>query len=152
MEQKPKISMRISETEFATKVVSEYLAQNKNSLAMVTLFGGDRIHCCDEVVVAEDQAGRFVGMATIAPDGEMSDCTPTIVGLFVDKEFRGYGFGTEILKATVERMLARGFNTIRIDALSIGAKKAIERLPHGCRSYITISDQSQGIISDMLAM
>ena len=54
----------------------------KPNIAVALLLGGDRISCCDEGVIAE-QEKKLVGVATIAPEGEEMSCQPTVVALYV---------------------------------------------------------------------
>src|SRR3989344_9209087 len=68
----------------------------KPSAAIGLLLSGDRISCCDEGVVMQE-GENVIGVATIAPEGEEQSGQPTIVALYVSKEYRGKGYGSQIL-------------------------------------------------------
>ncbi|RJQ30588.1 hypothetical protein C4572_03955 [Candidatus Parcubacteria bacterium] len=63
---------------------------SKPSPAMGILFAGDRWACVEKVAVAEVD-GKIVGIATIAPKGEQVSGKPTIVGLYVQHQYRQKG-------------------------------------------------------------
>lgn len=73
----------------------------------VSLFGGDRMNCCDEAVFAEID-GTVVGVATIAPLGESRDGVPEIVGVYVIPRFRRQGIGLGLMVVATKRCIARG--------------------------------------------
>lgn len=103
------------------------------------LFAGDRIRVCDEGVIMEDKE-TLVGVATIAPDGEDDSGQPTIVGLYVDPNYRHSGYGKQILQKAVERCVERGFDNIRIDSMSQGTMKIIEKLPEHLKAKLDVHD------------
>ena len=105
-----------------------------------TLFTGDRISCCDEGIVFARAPMR--GVATIAPQGEMSDGQPTIVGVYVRLADRRKGFGSILLEAAVRRCLARGFDNIRVDAISRSGKRLVDKLSEELRAHLDIHDHS----------
>ena len=113
--------------------------QSSPNLAVALLLKGDRISCCDEGVVAE-QNGKLVGVATIAPHGEMSSGQPTIVALYVIPEARRHGYGQQILQATIKRCQERGFEKIKIDSTSSHIPKIISTLPEDMRSALDVND------------
>jgi GNAT superfamily N-acetyltransferase len=82
-----------------------------------------------------------VGVATIAPEGEMMSGRPTIVALYVLPEFRQRGYGKILLEAAVERCLERGFEKIRVDVMSSYAMRAINSLPTHLRDALDVRDQ-----------
>jgi len=67
-----------------------------------TLFVGDRVLCCDEAAVVE-VGGKLAALATLAPEGEMNEGTPTIVGLYTVRAFRRKGYGKAALARAIER-------------------------------------------------
>lgn len=111
---------------------------SQTSAAVGILFAGDRFSCCDQGVGAFKN--ELVGIATIAPEGEMHDGTPTIVGLYVSPEHRCQGIGTALMRAAVEQCRDRGFSSVRVDVMSTGAKKAIEKLPDDLRALLDVHD------------
>lgn len=116
-------------------------------LATMTLFGGDRAHCCDEAVALTDPSGEILGLATIAPDGEEGSGVPTIVGLYTVKSARqgarGIPVGTLVLQATIRRCIERGFTKVHIDAMSEGAVKTIARLPDELRRVLQVNVETK---------
>ena len=100
-------------------------------------FVGDRISCLDEVVGLEED-GQIVGVATIAPEGEMRDGQPTIVALYVLPEFRRKGYGRILLEAAINRCIERGFEKIRVDAMSVYAMRIINSLPTHLRDALDV--------------
>lgn len=109
------------------------------SAAIVILFSGDRLSCCDEGVIM--QSGEsLIGVATIAPEGEGRTGQPTIVALYITPEFRGKGYGSQILRKAIERCVERGFNKIRMDVMSSSAKKIIDKLPIELQERIDVHD------------
>jgi len=122
-----------------------YNANKKNSAVLpwfVILFGGDRAECCDEVAVIKVD-GDIVSLASIAPLGEdQSSGEPTIVGLYTLPSYRKQGLGKIVLSAAINRCIERGFEMIRIDAMSKGAIGTITSLPENLRSRLTVIDQS----------
>ena len=111
----------------------------KPNIAVALLLGGDRISCCDEGVIAE-QESKLIGVATIAPEGEEMSGQPTVVGLYVVPEHRGKGIGAQILQKAVARCIERGFDQIRMDVMSSNAMKIIEKLPDELKDKIDIHD------------
>jgi len=111
----------------------------KPDIAIGLLLSGDRLSCCDEGVIAE-QESRLIGVATIAPEGEEMSGQPTIVGLYVVPEYRGRGIGSQILQRAVERCIERGFNKIRMDVMSSNAMKIIKKLPDELKNKIDVHD------------
>jgi len=109
----------------------------KPNITIGLLLSGDRLFCCDEGVIAE-QESKLIGVATIAPKGEGMSGQPTIVGLYVVPEYRGRGIGSRILQRAVERCIERGFNKIRMDVMSSKAMKIIEKLPDELKNKIDI--------------
>ncbi|GEM_PF-5773596 len=105
------------------------------------LFCGDRLSCCDEAAIAEVNE-KIAALATIAPEGEMEEGRPTIVGLYTVRLFRRRGFGKAVLEAAVRRCLSRGFSHIRVDAISPNAMKTIQSLSEELQAELTVSDQS----------
>jgi GNAT superfamily N-acetyltransferase len=122
--------------------------RGRMSVVIGILFVGDRFSCCDEGMGAFAD-GKLVGIATIAPMGEMGEGTPTIVGIYVLPEHRGRGIGAGLMRATVERCRERGFDSVRVDVMSTGARVAIERLPEDLRAMLQIHDL--GSVMDLMS-
>lgn len=112
------------------------------------LLGGDRLSCCDEAVVAEDDSDAVVGMCTIAPHGEGHNGQPTIVGVYVRPDQRGRGLGKQLFRAALMRCQERGLTPVRVDVMSTGMHKIIEDLSEEEKSLLVIHDQ--GRIFDFL--
>lgn len=105
------------------------------------LFVGNRLSCCDEAAIVEVD-GKIAALATIAPEGEMSEGTPTIVGLYTIRAYRKQGCGKAALEAAVRQCLGRGFTKIRVDILSPNALKTVQSLPEELRAGLAVNDQS----------
>ena len=121
----------------------------KPSMALGLLLGGDRWLCVDEVALATVD-DMIVGIATIAPEGEMRDGEPTIVAIYVLHEHRASGVGYELLEATVDYMLSKGLAPIRIDAMNSKVSRMINRLPAEKRQKLSVVDQSMGGAMDAM--
>ncbi|MEO8637842.1 MAG: GNAT family N-acetyltransferase [Candidatus Taylorbacteria bacterium] len=106
-----------------------------------TLFGGDRLSCCDEAVVVMVE-GCIAALATIAPEGEMTSGHPTIVGLYTVRAFRQQGYGKMVLEATVRRCMERGFTKVHIDVLTPKAMMTVNTLQLELRNVLEVVDQS----------
>lgn len=64
-----------------TGKINDLLHRWGMNITLITLFGGDRLSCCDEgVVLIVD--GEEIGLATIAPKGEDCCCTSTSSSFF----------------------------------------------------------------------
>lgn len=128
--------------ELAHRITREAIESGRDPQAFMApaILIGDRITCCDEGVVFVDDALR--GIATIAPEGEGRDGTPTIVGVFVRHLDRRRGYGSVLLEAAVRRCLERGFQKIRIDTLTKGSKRVVDKLPPDLIAYLDVHDQS----------
>ena len=125
------------------------LHATRHGMALGILFAGDRWSCIDEVVTAKVE-DEIVGIATIAPEGEQMSGQPTIVALYVFSEHRRGGVGCQLLEAAIDRMLQRGLEPIRIDALHSGVLRMIDRLPIEKRQKIRVVDQSIGGFFDAM--
>lgn len=126
------------------------LFQSRSGAKIAMLLGGDRLSCCDEAVGIYDKTGeKMVGVATIAPEGEMRSGEPTIVGEFILPEFRDQGYGKELLVKTIKRCQERGFSSVRLDVQSGRIMKIIEKLPEETRNYLNVIDQSKFIDTDI---
>ena len=106
-----------------------------------TLFGGDRLSCSDEAAIVEVD-GKVVALATPAPEGEMNEGVPTIVGLYTVRAERKQGYGKTVLEAIIRRGIARGFSKIRVDVLTPKAMQTIHALPHELQDALIVNDQS----------
>ncbi|KKU60246.1 MAG: hypothetical protein UX81_C0002G0043 [Parcubacteria group bacterium GW2011_GWA2_47_12] len=106
-----------------------------------TLFGGDRMSCCDEAAIVEIN-GKVVALATLAPEGEMNEGVPTIVGLYTIRAERRRGYGKAVLEATIRRGIARGFQKIRVDVLTTKAMQTIHALPQELQDVLIVNDQT----------
>lgn len=137
----------VPKAEAASWVHSLHFA--KPSMALGLLLGGDRWLCVDEVALATVD-DMIVGIATIAPEGEMRDGEPTIVAIYVLHEHRASGVGYELLEATVDYMLSKGLAPIRIDAMNSKVSRMINRLPAEKRQKLSVVDQSMGGAMDAM--
>jgi ribosomal protein S18 acetylase RimI-like enzyme len=93
----------------------------------IIVLTGDRITCCDEAIVFDDDPQR--GIAIIASEGEEQSGQSTIVGVYVRPADRRKGHGAELLSAAVRRCIARGFDNIRVDVMSRASEGTVEKLP-----------------------
>lgn len=126
--------------EAILRLVTEH-PQVKQDAWYPILFVGDRLSCCDEAAIAEVD-GKIAALATIAPEGEMNEGVPTIVGLYTVRECRRQGCGKAVLEAAVRQCLVRGFPHIRVDAISPNALKTIQSLPKELCAELRVNDQS----------
>lgn len=143
---------KVIETREISAEVHKNLQSNTSTLAMLTLFGGDRLLCCDEGLGLFDDQDRMIGMATIAPKGESYKGIPTIVGIWVHPKYRKKGNGKILFEATIRRCLKRGFNQIRVDLLSRGSRALCDSLLEDLLQMLEINDQSGSRISDALEL
>ena len=136
------------------------------------LFGGTRLSCCDEVVVIKDKR-RIVAATSLAPFGEernpgmekmardpqfaeavqrvnyaIRPAEPTIVGVFVLPNYRGQGFGRQIMEAAIRRCIERSLIPTKIDLMSTGIKHIVDTLPTELRQHLLIRDHG-GILDHM---
>lgn len=135
------MNTKIVEAREAARRLFETHPEMRRDLWYPTLFGGDRITCCDEAVIAELEE-KIMAIASIAPQGEMTSGQPTIVGLYTVRSFRRQGYGKTVMEAAVRRCLERGFTKIRVDAISKSAMKTVQSLPDELRVYLEVNDQS----------
>lgn len=75
-------------------------------LLAMTLLAGDRITCCDEAIVVTSD-DLLIGIATIAPQGEMNSGIPAIVALAVHQQYRRRGIGRKLMCQAMSRMMER---------------------------------------------
>jgi GNAT superfamily N-acetyltransferase len=109
------------------------------TIVKIMLFGGDRLGVCDEGVAVKDDAGKILGVASIAPNGECDLGVPTIVGLYTVPEARRAKVGYTVFEAAVKRCIARGFTKVRVDALSKHVLRIVDKLPDSLRSAVEVS-------------
>lgn len=114
-----------------------------------TLFVGDRLSCCDEAAIAEVD-GKIAAIATIAPEGELNEGVPTIVGLYTIRAHRKQGYGKAALAAVICRCIGRGFQKIRVDVLTPNALKTVQALPDELRAALLVNDQSMWLFGEIL--
>ena len=112
-----------------------------NGLINFALFGGSRLTCVDEVLVAYE-GDTFVGTVTLSPVGEMNNKKPSIIGLLVLKGSRRKGIGTKLMESAITRMRERGLMPVHIDVLSKNAMKLVEKLDDDFRKLLIANDQS----------
>lgn len=120
------------------KLVS-FCSDLKPSVVVAILLAGDRNFCCDEGVALEID-GDVVGVATIAPFGEMLSGIPTIVALYVLPSHRGHGYSKQLLEAVIGRCLERGFFKTRIEVMSGRLMKVVRALPDELKVALDIID------------
>ncbi len=125
------------------KIANELISTTRDTFA-ISIIGGDRISCCDEGVVCEID-GVAIGIATISKTGEMNSSEPTIVGVYVRKEYRRSGIGSGIFARAICRCGERGFEKVRVDLLSKGGKRLVERLAPELRGKLDIHDFSSSM-------
>lgn len=142
-----------------------------SSIKLISLLGGDRASCCDEAAVIKD-CSQIVAVSSIAPFGEGRNPglekmarepgrkrmgkrlglgkpgEPTIVGVFVLPEYRRKGMGYQVLEAAIRRCIERSLVPIRIDSMSAGIMRAIDRLPEELHQHLQVNDQ--GDVMDMM--
>lgn len=135
------MNTKIINAREAARLLFEAHPQIRQDAWFPILFCGDRLSCCDEAAIVEID-GKIVALATIAPEGEMGEGTPTIVGLYTVRSFRRGGLGKAALEAAVRRCLAREFSHIRIDAISPNALRTIQSLSEELRAELVVNDQS----------
>ena len=113
---------------------------------LACLFGGDRASCCDEAVVIKHR-GQIIALTTIAPAGEMGSGEPAIVGVYTMPEWRRHGLGLEVLQATIRRCVERGLKPVRIDVMSSGLGRLVERLPPELKLWVNAQDMGSPLDS-----
>jgi len=67
------------------------------------------------LLVAEDGVGNVAGFALTFLDDEPE---PWLESLHVLRELRGSGVGTLLMRRTAERLIARGYNSMRLGVIS----------------------------------
>lgn len=130
----------ISAREAVRRLFTEH-AYIRHDAWFPTLFGGDRLSCCDEAAIVEVE-GKITALATLAPEGEMTEGVPTIVGLYTVRTYRRQGHGKAVLEAVIRRCIERGFVKTRIDVLTPKALGAVQALPQELRERLSVQDQS----------
>lgn len=113
-------------------------------MSRAALFGGDRYSCVDEGVALVDQE-VLIGLATIAPEGEQLTGIPTIVGLWIKPQYRMQGNGKLLMKATVERCIERGFETVLVDGLVAPISKIVDSLPENLKQHVDYRNFGMGL-------
>ena len=106
--------------------------------ATIMLFGGDRWHVCDEVVVATEN-GRTVGCCSLSEKGE-DGRGPGIVGIWVSPEMRRRGVGMAIFMAAINRARKRGWKRIHVDVLSTSMNRLVESMPRSVLKMLDVKD------------
>jgi GNAT superfamily N-acetyltransferase len=115
------------------------LLGGESGAKLMVLFGGDRLSCCDEAVAIKS-GDHIVGIATISPNGEDGSSRPTIVGVFVLPQFRGQGLGRQLMMEAIQHCLDRGFESIRLDVLSVAMRHIVRSLSGEIRSKLVVID------------
>lgn len=128
----------------------EELHTDRPSVALATMLAGDRWSCVTEVVIAKMRNGKIVGIATIAAEGEQLNGEPSIVAIYVLHEHRASGIGYQLLEATIDYMLSKGLEPIRIDVLHSKILKMIARLPIEKQQKLHVVDLSLGGMIDAI--
>lgn len=107
---------------------------------LAILFGGDCGACCDEAAVIRED-GDIVALASIAPEGEMAEGDPSIVGLYVVPERRRQGLGAAVLTAAIARCALRGLSLpVRVDLCSSAIVCLLDALPPETRRQVRAMD------------
>lgn len=133
----------INQRELSYLVHTVWMRERGISLIpLVIVMGGDRIHCCDEAVVVEDESGALVGAATIAPNGEDFSGQPGIVGVYVIPECRNRGLSKVLMTAVTERCVERGFKEVRVDVMSGRILRVINALSAELRGIMKVVDHT----------
>lgn len=135
------MNTKIIDAREAVRLLFETHPQVRQDAWFPILFCGDRITCCDEAAVVEVD-GKIVALATIAPEGEMGEGTPTIVGLYTARAYRQQGLGKVVLEVAVRQCITRGFFEIRVDVISPNALKTVQSLSAELQIKLAVSDQS----------
>ncbi len=118
-------------------------------MAIGLLLSGDRWSCVEEVVLAVVKK-KIVGIATIAPLGEMRTGEPTIVGLYILHDYRGQGIGFSLLTATINYMLSKNMEPIRLDVMNSKISRMIDRLSIEKQQKLNVVDQSGSLLDILL--
>ena len=82
----------------------------------------------------------------------MNSGNPTIVALYVLKEYRSEGVGTKLLEAAIDHMITEEMFPIRIDATNSKVTRMVKRLPAEKQEYIDLYDFSNEIIDKTMEM
>lgn len=79
------------------------------------------------MLVAEDGSGDITGFAVTYLEDEPE---PWLESLHVLREYRGSGIGTLLMRCTAERVIARGYSSMRLGVISgnVAAARFYERL------------------------
>jgi ribosomal protein S18 acetylase RimI-like enzyme len=79
------------------------------------------------LLIAEDGSGEMIGFAITYLD---DDPEPWLESLHVLRELRGSGLGTLLMRRTAERLIARGYSSMRLGVISgnVAASRFYERL------------------------
>ena len=85
---------------------------------------------------------KILGIAVIAPHGELGSGNPTITSIYVAREHRMQGIGTKLLTTAVTYMIDQNLIPIRIDAITPYITKMVQRLPQEKQKYIALYDFS----------
>lgn len=142
------MEIRISpKSEVASWVHSLQLTKPSTSIAL--LLSGDRWSCVGDVVLATEES-EILGIATIAPQGEMGDGNPTIVAIYILPDNRASGVGYLLLEATVDYMVSKGLTPIHMDVMNSRVMRMIDRLTPERRQFIVTMDLSMGGAMDAM--
>lgn len=128
------------------------MIENLRPLPIVgLLLAGDRLSCCDEAVAMRDEAGRLLGLATLAPRGEDKKGAPMIVGLYVLPQERGKGHALGLLRGALARCQERGFTKVQMEVFSGRLARTIERLSSEEKAFLEVRVLPQELQIDFLA-
>lgn len=97
------------------------------------LFGGDRFSCIDWGLVAKEDE-ETVGIATVSLLGEFG-CGggPTIVGLYVKKDWRNKGIGKLLLTSAIDEL-----SRVRVDIVTQEGLRVVNSLPQSYKDKLEI--------------
>lgn len=97
------------------------------------LFNVDRLDCADEAVFLKDELGTVIALGLICKTH------PCVVSYYTVAEYRGKGYGYELLLACIERILEQNPDAlIWIEPTKQTVVDHIDRLPPEIRRRLSI--------------
>ena len=126
-----------SKTTQNIKTITKWIKTLPKSLDVGILFGGDRLNCITHFVVAKI-FWKIVGIVTIAREGENKSGIPTIIAIYVKKEWRRKGIGTKLFHQTIEYMIKEKMVPIEITVFTTPVSKIIDALDDNKKKFIIV--------------